>query len=639
MSFPMYPEYRESGLGWLGALPAHWTMLPLWTLFRRVKRTGFPDEELLSVYRDYGVILKSDRDDNFNKPSEDLATYQLVEPGDLAVNKMKAWQGSVGISSVRGIVSPAYHVYEAQHSEHSRFLHFLMRSGEYTAGYLSLSKGIRVNQWDLEPQYHSRMPVLLPPLEEQRAIAAFLDRETAKIDALVEAQRRLIALLKEKRQAVISHAATQGLNPAAPMKDSGIEWLGQIPAHWEVKRLKHIVSFRSGNTPSKENLEFWDGDIPWASAKDLKSDELYDTIDHISSSALQNGGAQLQPVDSVVVLVRGMMLAKTFPVTVLRVPLAINQDLKALIPHHRLTSEYLAAFLRGSSSESLNRLEEAGHGTKALRMEKWSSLEVPLPPLIEQKQIVAHLSERLREIDELVNASEHSILLMQERRAALISAAVTGKIDVRGLAPVVETQPAAWVRDQVSAQIISLQAHQPTFGRVKFQKQVYLAETHAGVHEIGGRYVREAAGPYDRELIASVEENLKANSFMTVKQEVKGAAVTYHPKRGAKVETEALSNALGDRAARLAHVIDTTKDLKTADIEAVATLYAVWNDFLIDGAAVTDDRIISGVLKEWHPEKASKFTKTTLQQWLNWMRKQALTPSGQGPRTQIGDLL
>ena len=250
MSLPRYPEYKDSGVAWLGEVPGHWAVRPLWTLFRRTKRTGYVDEELLSVYRDYGVIPKSSRDDNNNKPSDDLDPYQLVMPGDLAINKMKAWQGSVAISEYRGIVSPAYFVYEATHDESPRFLHYLMRSPRYITGYLSLSKGIRVNQWDLEPQYHSRMPVLIPPILEQQTIASFLDRETGKIDALISKQRRLVGLLAEKRQAVISHAVTKGLNPNATVKNSGIEWLGEVPGHWIVKRLRFVAEFN----PSKSEI-------------------------------------------------------------------------------------------------------------------------------------------------------------------------------------------------------------------------------------------------------------------------------------------------------------------------------------------------------------------------------------------------
>src|SRR5690554_979588 len=246
MSFPKYPAYKDSGVEWLGEIPERWRIKPLWTLFRRHKLTGFPDEQLLSVYRDYGVIPKASRDDNFNKPSDDLGAYQLVQVGDLAINKMKAWQGSVGISSYRGIVSPAYHVYAPSHLECPQYLHHLFRCNEYVTGYLANSKGIRVNQWDLEPQQHSRMPVLLPSFQEQTQIARFLDHETARIDALIEEQQRLIELLKEKRQAVISHAVTKGLDPTVPMKDSGVEWLGEVPAHWVCSELKRFASVQGG---------------------------------------------------------------------------------------------------------------------------------------------------------------------------------------------------------------------------------------------------------------------------------------------------------------------------------------------------------------------------------------------------------
>ena len=197
---------KDSGVEWLRRIPAHWHFQPLWTMFRRLKRTGHEDRELLSVYRDHGVIPKSSRDDNFNRPSEDLSTYQLVQPSDLVINKMKAWQGSIAISEHSGIVSPAYHVYVGSHCNTDHYLHHLFRSGPYISAYQRISKGIRTNQWDLEPEPFSRIEVLLPPLVEQRAIAAFLDRETAKLDALTTKIHEAINHLRELRAALISEA-------------------------------------------------------------------------------------------------------------------------------------------------------------------------------------------------------------------------------------------------------------------------------------------------------------------------------------------------------------------------------------------------------------------------------------------------
>ena len=155
----------------------NWEQVPFHTLFRRIpKRTGYGDKELLSVYRDYGVIIKSDRDDNSNRPGESLDDYQLVKLGDLVLNKMKTWQGSLGISAYEGIVSPAYFVYEPQGEFDSRYMHYLLRSQPSIDYYGAHSKGIRVNQWDLQPEYLDKMKVRFPPLEYQQRIADYLDR-------------------------------------------------------------------------------------------------------------------------------------------------------------------------------------------------------------------------------------------------------------------------------------------------------------------------------------------------------------------------------------------------------------------------------------------------------------------------------
>lgn len=166
-------------------VPANWRVVPFWSLFRKTKRTGFPEEELLSVYRDHGVIPKSSRDDNRNVESEDLSGYQLVEEGWLVTNKMKAWQGSIAISQFKGIVSPAYFVYTPTHQENSQYIHHLLRSSLYIAIYNRISKGVRIGQWDLEHEALRTVPIALPPLEEQGHIVEILTEEIRKIDELI----------------------------------------------------------------------------------------------------------------------------------------------------------------------------------------------------------------------------------------------------------------------------------------------------------------------------------------------------------------------------------------------------------------------------------------------------------------------
>jgi type I restriction enzyme, S subunit len=227
-------------------------------------------------------------------------------------------------------------------------------------------------------------------------------------------------------------------------KASGVEWLGAVPEHWDVTPLKHVVNLRSGGTPSKTNLAYWDGDVPWASSKDLKSELLADTQDHITDFALEDGAASLVPAGSLLIVVRGMILAHTFPVVKALVPMAINQDLKAVTPNAKLTVDYLAWVLRGASRETISRLDEAGHGTKALRMEAWTSIPLPVPPLPEQTRIAAFLDQETAKIDALVAEQRRLMELLKEKRQAVISYAVT-----RGLNPEAALKPSGieWLGD------------------------------------------------------------------------------------------------------------------------------------------------------------------------------------------------
>lgn len=219
------------------------------------------------------------------------------------------------------------------------------------------------------------------------------------------------------------------MSSSRSLVESGLSWLGCVPQDWRVTPLRYLVDFRSGGTPSKDREDFWNGDIPWASAKDLKSDVLFDTIDHLDEAAISVGGVQLVPENSVVVLVRGMMLAKTFPVVKLAVDMAINQDLKGLLPRPGVDAGFLAWALRGTTRETLNRLDEAGHGTKALRMEAWVSMQIAVPAETEQVAIAAFLDRETAKIDALVEAQRRLIELLKEKRQAVISHAVTKGLD------------------------------------------------------------------------------------------------------------------------------------------------------------------------------------------------------------------
>ncbi|AVJ55855.1 restriction endonuclease subunit S [Idiomarina sp. OT37-5b] len=441
MSLKRYKSFKKAGEEWLPEIPSHWTVVPLWSLFARHKLTGFANEQLLSVYRDYGVIPKKSRKDNFNKASEDLSAYQLVDVNDLVINKMKAWQGSVAISKERGIVSPAYHVYAPLHNESPRYLHYLFRSKEYIVGYLANSKGIRVNQWDLEPQLHSRMKVLLPPKLEQQKIAQFLDYETTKIDALIDEQKRLIELLKEKRQAVISHAVTKGLNPDAPMKDSGVEWLGQIPEHWKITPIKHVTkTFEQGWSPQCFNEAVSNdselGVLKVGCVKQGRFDysenkRLPPELKFKSELAVRAGDLLISRANT-----RELVGSAGVP-TVNHDNLMISDKLFRLKLTGQAISRFVCFFLTTKAARQQIELAATGASDSMLNIGQGTIREMPFPcpPVEEQRQIVDYVVRVNWQLLELAGEALKLVNTLKERRSALISAAVTGKIDVRDWQP------------------------------------------------------------------------------------------------------------------------------------------------------------------------------------------------------------
>lgn len=438
MSFPRYDRYKDSGIEWLGMVPDHWRTVPLKSVSSHnddvLHENKAPDSEILYVditsvnYID-GISSK----ETFLFGESPSRARRCVKNGDVIISTVRTYLRA--IACIRDpednlIVSTGFAVIRPGKELMPNFLGYFIKSNYFVEKVIARSSGVSypaINASDLV-----EIPVLVPSMHEQMLIAEFLDRETAKIDEMVAEQRRLIELLKEKRLAIISHAITKGLNPNVPMKPSGIEWIGEVPDHWAIVPLKYVIYLRSGGTPRKENLAYWDGNVPWASSKDLKVESLYDTEDHITDKAIKDGEASLIPEGSIIIVVRGMILIHTFPVVKAMVPMAINQDLKAITTTEMLNADYLAWYLRGNSTEIIRRTDEAAHGTKVLRIDALTSMSIPIPPLEEQMNIVVGVIDHLAQLDRLTDEARSTIDLLQERRTALISAAVTGKIDVRG---------------------------------------------------------------------------------------------------------------------------------------------------------------------------------------------------------------
>ncbi|ENC6721657.1 restriction endonuclease subunit S [Vibrio harveyi] len=441
--YQAYPEYKDSGVEWMGDIPNEWVTISVGRLYSRTKRTGHSEKELLSVYRDYGVIPKSSRDDNNNKESDDLTPYQLVQPNDLVMNKMKAWQGSIAVSEYEGIVSPAYFVYEPREKlfalAHPRYVHYLLRNPIYITQYMSRSKGIRVNQWDLDPDEFKTIELLLPSKDEQSKIFEFLDHETAKIDTLIEKQQQLIKLLKEKRQAVISHAVTKGLNPEATMKDSGVEWLGEVPEHWEKSKLVNTGDGTRGcfvNGPFGSDLlahELRDEGVPVVYIRDIKPTgyRRKSTVHVTPQKAQQLEVCKVQAGDVIVSKVGdppgdSCVYPSSEPEAI------ITQDvIRIRVDENKFSADFIAYLLNSDFGRMvLNDISVEGT-RKRVSLGDFKATKFVFPPLSESRDIVAYLNCECSKIDLVISQADKAVMLMKERRTALISAAVTGKIDVR----------------------------------------------------------------------------------------------------------------------------------------------------------------------------------------------------------------
>jgi len=344
------------------------------------------------------------------------------------MNKMKAWQGSIAVSEYEGIVSPAYFVYEPEAKlftyAQPKYVHYLLRHPIYIAQYLRQSKGIRVNQWDLDPSEFQRIELLLPDKDEQLAIANFLDYETAKIDTLIEKQQQLIKLLKEKLQAVISQAVTKGLNPDAPMRDSGVEWLGEVPEHWVVTRAKFVSKIF---VPQRNKPELNESNgVAWATMEDMKNIYIENFSKFVSETSAKSAGSKMLKNGSVIASCVG-----NFGVaSINKIDVIINQQLQAFLPV-KVKAEYLRELV--SISKSYFELVGTAATLVYVNQQGFENLPVLNPPKEEQKSICAYIEAERCKLDGLIQKSEAMINLINERRTVLISAAVTGKIDVRSI--------------------------------------------------------------------------------------------------------------------------------------------------------------------------------------------------------------
>ena len=419
-----YSSYKDSGVSWIGDIPEHWEVKQLRSFLTLFSEKGHGDAQLLSVTREQGVIErdKEDQEENHNFVPDDLSGYKYIEKGDFAINKMKAWQGSYAVSEYNGIVSPAYFTCKLK-GVNKDFFSKAIRSKVYVPFFTQYSKGIRVGQWDLNPNALKSIPFFLPTPDEQSVIVKYIDDKTSKIDAYVADKEKEIELLQELKQKTIADAVTKGLNPDAKMKDSGISWIGEIPEHWETYRFAIICKSKSiCNCEEEELLSVYldRGVIRFSddsskrtnpTSKDLSKYQLVEEGDFV----LNNQQAWRGSVG--VSRYRGIVS-----------PAYFIFELSSII--NRNFANYM---FRSSAYVSYYYICSKGIGSIQRNLD-WNSLKqqkMAIPPLDEQRAIVYYIEEKCQKIDKLASELQSEIDYLKEYKQRLIADCVTGQVNVQ----------------------------------------------------------------------------------------------------------------------------------------------------------------------------------------------------------------
>ena len=434
MQLNPYPEYKESGQPFLGKIPAHWDLFRNGRLFSQRNETGFGDLPILEVSLKTGVRVRDMDNLKRKQVMADREKYKRAAQGDIAYNMMRMWQGAIGVAPVDGLVSPAYVVVRPFPEVDCRYFSYLFRTTAYMNEVDAYSRGIVKDRNRLYWQDFKRMPSVVPPIAEQREIVRFLNHVGGKIQRFIRNKRRLIELLKEQKQNIINQAVTRGVDPNVKLKPSGVEWIGDIPEHWNLRKFKHCAHCFSGGTPSKAVEKYWKGELPWVSPKDMKSKYILDAVDHISEDAVLNSSVGVIEAGRVLMVVRSGILRRTIPSGISTRRVAFNQDIKAIAtnPTH-LNSEYLHALVEGCEKALLDAWRKVGATVESIEHEFMANTYLPLPSLKEQGQILAWIESESYLLDQSISKADREIELMREYRARLIADVVTGQVDVRGI--------------------------------------------------------------------------------------------------------------------------------------------------------------------------------------------------------------
>lgn len=437
-AMPKYESYKDSGFEWIREIPEHWKVEKGKRLFKKESRPVQPNDDVITCFRDGEVTLrKNRRTDGFTNALQEIG-YQRICEGDLVIHAMDAFAGAIGVSDSNGKSSPVYSACTPlkPDSVDPYYYAYFLRDLALSGVIVSLAKGIRERSTDFRFNDFGSLQLSVPPLNEQRKIVAFLDEKTVQIDEAIGIKEQQIALLKERKQIIIQNAVTKGLNPSAPLKDSGVDWIGDIPAHWDVKRFCNIFKFGKGLTITKENLQ--DTGVPCVNYGEIHSKYGFEVcadkheLKCVDTDYLRTSPKSLLKQGDFIFADTSEDLEGSGNFTY------ISGERDLFAGYHTITarlgiqanSRFLAYLF--SSEGHRNQIRQKVKGVKVYSITQsiLKDVKAILPSLEEQSEIVALLDIEAAKIDNAAKLQQAQINNLKEYKASLINSAVTGKIKV-----------------------------------------------------------------------------------------------------------------------------------------------------------------------------------------------------------------
>lgn len=417
-------KMKDSGVEWIGEIPEEWELNKISGLYEeRNTKVSDTDYRPLSVTKQ-GIVPQLESAAKSNNGEN----RKLIKRNDFVINSRSDRRGSCGISEYAGSCSLINIVLKPRGNMNNVYYNHVFKTETFADEFYKWGNGIVDDLWSTKWSNMKRIYIMNPSLDEQNRIADFLDRKCAQIDAIIAGQQEIIEKLKLYKQSVITEAVTKGLDPDVPMKDSGIEWIGEIPVHWLAPKIKYMASVTSGGTPDRNRPEYWNGNINWLKTGELKNAEIYGSEEKITEEGLANSSAKIFSENTILMAMYGQ--GKTRGTTaLLKVPCSTNQACAGIrLVNKAFSTGYLWKCLIGAYDSIRGKAE--GSGQPNLSGDLISDFNLPMPPLKEQKDICAYIDCKCSYIDSLVLKKQTLIDKLTQYKKSLIYEAVTGKLEV-----------------------------------------------------------------------------------------------------------------------------------------------------------------------------------------------------------------